>query len=361
MKNIKKVLIFLGILILIGIIVSVYLSRCQNGEIKIGVLAPLSGEYAVTGENMEKGIELAKDMYLEKHPNMKVQLYVEDDGFDVKKGISAYKKLTGIDNVDTIISLSTPVIDAIYDDVVKSNNPFMQIGIQTRGLGKDNIFQMSPLAEAGIYDLADYLSSHYEFKKTAVYYDNTAGGISFYDAFTAKYHGKYDSFIINNKSDLRNYSAKVVKEGYDSVVFLTSSENGAVGVKEILAITRNVPSLIFDAQLQTGWADYSRILGDTNKINGAITFWFKGGDTEAFKNGFKNKYNEEPGFIADFGYDTFNTLMNAYNKDGKKWQGGVQNTNTVGASGGIKFDDNGVRIQEININVVKDGKIVPVK
>jgi hypothetical protein len=62
-------------------------SSGNSANIKIGLMSPLSGEYAVAGENYQKGIELALDEYRVKNPDAHIELVVEDDGFDVKKGI----------------------------------------------------------------------------------------------------------------------------------------------------------------------------------------------------------------------------------------------------------------------------------
>ena len=66
---------------------------------------------------------------------------------------------------------------------------------------------------------------------------------------------------------------------------------------------------MFDAQLYTGFENYKKILGDVNVINGAESMWLKEGNAEHFKKLYKAKYNEDPGFLADFGYDTFNIMM----------------------------------------------------
>lgn len=360
-KN-KKLLLGIALVVVVAAIAFGLSNRATTpNTITVGVLSPEAGDYAVAGENMEKGMQLALSLYEAKHPNQKVNLVIENDGFDPKVGISAYKKLTSIDHVDAVMMLSTPVVDAIHEDVIKSGIPLLTIGIQTVGIGPDNIFQMSPAPDMPIGYFAQYANDHFSFKKVAVVYDNTPGGLSFYNAFKAGYKGNFDGMVVNSQNDLRDYATKIVRGGYDAVAFLTSPQNGAIGVKDILALTKNHPQFLFDAQLQTGFADYGRILGNTSVLDGSYSLWLKSGDQGYFSTEFKKKYGTDPGFVADFGYDTFNTLMDAYNADDKTWVKNIQNTNTSGASGGVKFDQNGVRLQDIVINVVKDGKIVPLQ
>lgn len=361
MSNIlKKIIAGIVVVAVIIIALSIYSQRKQVPDlIKIGILAPLSGEYAVAGENMEKGMRLALSLYQEKHPNQTISFVVEDDGWDVKKGISAYKKLVSIDHIDALMMLSTPVIDAIHEDIKKTTMPVMQIGIQTIGIAPDNIFQMSPSPEMPIESFAKYINSNFDLKKVAVLYDNTAGGILFYKAFKNSYKGNTSAMVVNKKDDLKGYANKISNDGYDGVVFLNSPENGAIAVKDIVSLNKSHPQFLFDAQLQTGFADYERILGDTNVLNGSISLWLKQGETKHFVDEFKKKYANEPGFIADFGYDTFNTLMNAYNTEDRIWLSNIQDTDAIGASGGVKFDQNGIRLQDIVINKVEGGKITP--
>lgn len=322
-------------------------------------MAPLSGEYSAAGENMLKGINVARDSYVKAHPNMKVEIVVEDDGFNVGKGVSAYKKLTGVNKVNGLISLSTPVIDALYQDIKKTSMPVMQIGVQTVGIGPDNIFQNSPAAGDGILALADYTSSKLNLSKLAIVYDTTPAGTVFFGVFKDNYKKTSDSYAITKKDDIRSQVNKIIAGKYDGIVMMNSSENGALITNELIR-SGYKGQLIYDAQLQTAFADYKRILGDTKIIDGAISIWFKDGDRTAFNNEYKLKYNTEPGFVADFGYDSFNTLMNAYSGDSDKWLRNIQNTKTVGASGKISFDNDGVRKQDISINEVRNGEIVPI-
>jgi branched-chain amino acid transport system substrate-binding protein len=358
----KKILSGIVVVILI-VIGAVYYNQSSKGagSVTIGIMAPLSGDYAVAGENYQKGILLAEELYEKVHPDLKVNIVIEDDAFNANKGVTAYKKVTSVDHVNAIVMLSTPVIDAIYPDVVKTDIPVMQLGIQTKGLGKDNIFQTSPLPEAPIENFAKYINANYKLNKVAVLYDNTAGGLSFYEAFKKTYSGAYDGLVINGKDDLRNYATKITTNNYDGVLFLTSPENGALMVKNILTLSPSKhPFFMFDAQLQTGFADYQRILGSTKVLDGSISIWLESGDADTFKEEYKKKYGSEPGFLADFGYDTFNTLINAYDEEGKTWQKNIQKTKTDGASGSMSFDENGVRIQDIVVNKVVDGEITPI-
>ena len=356
-KRAKAVLVILVCIVVIGAVVMKTASK-QSESITLGLMLPLTGDYSAAGQNMQKGMELALDQFRKKNPGVVIKTVVEDDAYDAKKGVSAYRKLMDLDHVDAILMLSTPVIDAIHEDVVKAGIPVIQLGVQTAGVADDNIFQFSPAAEAPIGYLANYLGNDSGFytKKVAVVYDNSSAQISFFDAFKKGYLHEFTPLMVNGKDKLRGYATKIASENYDAVVIIESPENGALLTKEILTVDKTVPILAFDAQLQTGFADYGRILGDTNKINGAKSMWFKSGKTAEFAKLYKEKYGQEPAFLADFSYDMINVLLGKYDKNRMIWLDNIQKTNDPdGVSGSISFDEKGVRIQPMVITEVKGG------
>lgn len=365
----KKNKIIIGIIILVIIIVSITTvtknnKTLQAKSITLGLMLPLTGDYAAAGQNMQKGMNVAIDQYRKEHPDTIIEVVVEDDGYDASKGVSAYRKLADLDKVDVILMLSTPVIDAIHEDAVKKGIPIIQLGVQTVGVADDNIIQFSPAAEAPIGYFADYLDKTTDFnsKKVAVIYDNSSAQVSFFNVFKDNYKHEFTPFVVNSKGDLKGYAAKIANENYDAVVFIQSPENGALATKELITIDKTIPLLAYDAQLQTGFADYERILGDTKKINGAKSMWFRAGKMDELTKLYNEKFGEAPGFLVDFSYDMINTAFATYDKDNTRWIANLKGyNNSEGASGSISFDDKGVRIQPMVITEIRDGKLLPIE
>lgn len=79
-------------------------SNENTGPIKVGVILPLSGSVAVSGEKLLQGIELAKK---ELDPT-KFTFIVEDDHTETLDGVNAAKKLLEVDKVDVIIGAYLP-------------------------------------------------------------------------------------------------------------------------------------------------------------------------------------------------------------------------------------------------------------
>lgn len=360
----KKVVIVLVIIVaIVGIMFATKQSSTETPEsLKLGLMLPLSGDYAVAGQNMQKGMELAIEKYKKENPDAIIEVVVEDDAYDATKGVSAYNKLVNLDQVDIILMLSTPVIDAIHEDVVARGIPVIQLGVQTAGIADDNIIQFSPAAEAPIGALASHLAKddRFEGKKVAVVYDNSPAQLSFFETFKERYTGEFTTMLSNGKGDHRSYATEIANGNYDAVVYIMSPENGALLTKEVLALDQTPPLFAYDAQLQTGFGDYGRILGDTNQINGALSLWFEAGKMDELTDAHQAAHGEAPGFLADFSWDMINTAFATYDADDAQWVENLKNfSDNDGASGPISFDELGVRIQPMVITEVQNGQLVP--
>ena len=137
-----------GVVVVIIITLGMWFANTDSKSVakisKIGMITILSGEYATVGENFRNGALLASEEYNIAHPDNKIEFIVEDDGFDSKKALSAYQKLTGIDGIDALINTSTPSIAAIYELVTKLTMPVIQAGEQPVEPTADNVFQILP-------------------------------------------------------------------------------------------------------------------------------------------------------------------------------------------------------------------------
>ncbi len=331
----------------------------NNGEIKIGLILPLSGQYASAGDNVKNGVILAKEQYEAGNPGKDVTLVIEDDGFNAQKGLAAYKKLTAIDGINGLVNISTPVIEAIYGDINDKAIPTTQLGLQSKGAGDDYIFQMSPNDVSMVEKLAKYLAENRTFKKLVIVHENTSFHNKWIEPFKKNYtRDMAGVFILESKDSMRQTLAKAMSMKPDAIVIFMNSEVGAIFTKELITVYKEKPTLIYDAQLQSGWEDYGRILGDRNVLNGSLTVWLKGGNSESFIKDYTNRFKSPPGFWADIGYDAFSVLINNYDLNAKVWKNNLQKTNVSGASGHISFDDIGIRIQPIIVNEVKNGQLV---
>ncbi len=351
----KKIIwAIVGVIVIVVLITS--FSKNSNKDIKIGLISILSGEYSVVGENFRNGAILANEQYNLTHSD-KVDLIIEDDGFDTGKALSAYKKLTGIDNIDALINVSTPSIGAIYNDVVKAGIPVIQGGEQPIVPANDNIFQIMPGNIPLEKELGKYLLEK-NFKNPVVVFTQHDTMIRFKNAFLEGYGKSMKEFTAGQAdTDYRTLVSKISVEKPDLIVFLVFPQQGAQIISEYKKQNTSMPQMAFDASAQSGFSDYARILGSANVLNGSIIATIQQDVSKEFIDAYKKRFGSEPGFFADLGYDGFNILVNTRDNDKSKWVDNMKNVSFSGATGQIAFDDAGVRLPVTKIVVIKDGQI----
>jgi len=362
MKNYKiPTLIFVALIVIVG---ALYFGnkKPDTEGLKIGAIMSLTGDFGAVGENTLKGMKVAQEIYKEKTGN-KIDLIVEDDGGDGAKGLSAYRKLTTQDNVQGLVNFFTTTMDSIYEPSKEASYPLMMVAFQANNVADDHVFQMTQGNDNVWNRFSDYIKgAELDESKVVVVHSVDAAQESFAKEFVKQY-GKPAEVIIasSDKNSLRTDAAKISALKPTIVVFIMTPENGAILTKELLPLVESSTKFVYDIQLTTGTSFYNDQLGgNLSKINGAIALGMEGElDSKEYKefyNAYKKMYpSEEPGFLADYGYDTFITYLNSYDSDESKWTENLNKTNYKGASGDVRFDENGIRIAPLVIKEVKSG------
>lgn len=329
----------------------------EAGEIRIGMISILSGEYSVVGENIRNGALLAVEQHNAAHPDDRITFIVEDDGYDSQKALSAYQKLTGVDRINALISASTPSIGAIYDLVTETDIPVIQGGEQPVEPTEDNVFQIMPGNIDSERQLGAYLKDQ-GFRAPAVVYTQDTTLIRFKDAMAEGYGGAVKEFAISpSEKDFRTQALKITESGADIVVVIMFPESGALLVKEYLTQPQASAPLAFDANFQSGYFDYQRILGDLTMLDGAIVATLEANPTDQFKVDYQTRFGTEAGFWSDLGYDAVGLLVATRATDGNTWIKNIENASYSGVSGPVEFDEVGVRKPQVEIVEITNGQI----
>ncbi len=364
MKKSKIILAIVVMTIIVGAIITVGSKNPETSGLKIGAVMSLTGDFGAVGENTLKGLKVAQQVYQEDTGN-NIEIVVEDDGGDGAKGLSAYRKLTTQDNVGGLINFFTTTMDSIYEPGKAAGFPVMMVAFQANNVADDYVFQMTQ-GNDNVWDrFSTYIKgAGFNESKVVVVHSIDAAQDSFAKAFVKEYGKPVTTFVASSdKNSLRSDAAKIAAAKPTTVVFIMTPENGAILTKELLPLLNSGTQLVYDIQLTTGTSYYQDQLGENlTKINGAIALGMEGDlnsqEYKEFYNAFKKMYpNEEPGFLADYGYDTFMTYLNAYDSDSSKWVANLKKTNTMGASGKVQFDENGIRIPPLVIKKVVEGKL----
>jgi len=355
----KKVIagIVIAIVAVIAIVSLINNKQTPNESLTIGMIGILSGEYAFVGENIQNGAILAQEEYNAQNPDSQINLIVEDDGYDSGKALSAYQKLTGLNKIDALINVSTPSIGAIYDMVTEKDMPVIQMGEQPTPPTKDNVFQILPGNIPAEIELGEYIKNQ-GFINPVVVYSQDDVMIKFKNAVLQGIGSDVAEFVLENSTtDYRSDVLKISEGNYDVVVMITTPQQGAQFLRTYATQNGALPQLAFDANAQTGFSDYERILGDTNILNGSIISIISQTVSDEFKVAYEARFASEPGVMADLGYDAFNMLIDTYSKNGKDWIKNVEDGGFVGVTGPITFDSVGVRNPETTIGTIQNGEL----
>ncbi len=352
--------IVIAVILVVAITAIVITTKKNEGPktVSFGVITGLSGDYAAVGEAFAKGVDLAKEEWNTAHPTKQFSTVKEDDGFDAKKGLSAYRKLTSIDHVDGLINMTTITIDAIYGDAVKSGIPValgFEQGIDAKN---DNVVQLWPGTSPAEVKLGGEIKGK-GYKNLVVFVDNTSDAFRrFADAFEKGYGSPVQEVkIAADGTELRSAALKAATLNPDAIVFITKPTSGAQLVKELKNLNKGKYQFVFDANIQTGFTDYTKILGDTNVLNGSILYTVPNVYRSTFNDSFKKKFGSEPTIGSETGYNAFMLLASSYDSNKSVWVSNMQKASFEGADGKITFDENGVRIPELKIGTIENGKL----
>ena len=359
MKN--KIIWSIVVVVILLIIIISSTSNRSNSEVKLGVIAGTTGQYAPAGEGYVKGLNLALEQWNNSH-QPKFTAIIEDDGFDAVKGLSAYKKLSGIDKVDAYAIVSSFTIDAVYDSVHQEMKPVALGFEQSKPAENDNIFQVLPAAKPIQFALGQKVKELGYKKPVSAVSNNTSVYQNFYNGFNDGYGGNVQKFDIGSDvGGIRSQALAIVSAKPDVVAFFMAPKDGALLVKEIIKITtkNNRPYFVFDQSIQSGATDYQTILGsDISKIDGSLVSMSKNDFTDDFTRAYKAKYNEAPPFGSDMGYNSLMLLANTYDSNSKSWIENMKKAKFTGADGEVSFDSTGLRVPNIFFGKLLVGKVI---
>ena len=339
-----------------------FFERTQsNGTVTLGVIAGTTGQYAAAGEGYIQGFNLAMNQWNQSHAQ-KFSAIVEDDGFDAQKGVTAYEKLRGVDNVSAYTILSSFTIDAVYDQLHAEGKPVALGFEQTRPAEDDNIFQVLPAALPVETALGQKVKELGYKKPVAAVSNNTAVYQNFYAGFQSGFGSDVPKFEMgSDPQQIRSQALAIVNAKPDVVALFMAPQDGALLVKEILRITSlsNRPHFVFDDSLQSGLNNYQTILGsEISKIDGSLVATSKNNFTSDFNSSFMANYHENPVYGSDMGYNSFMLLASTYDANPRTWIANMKVANFTGADGVVSFDPVGLRVPNIVFAKLENGNVI---
>lgn len=341
--------------------------------VTIGVISPFSGSDANYGKMARTGIDLAVDQINAQGGIRGAKLVVqyEDDRDEPKDAVSAFEKLGSTGKVPAVIGpfISGNVLACA--PVAEKRKVVLLTGSAT----SDNItnsgeyvFRVCPANRIQGRSIARFAYKQLGLKRCYVLYLNTEYGVTLRDYFTKAFRGMGGTVagvegIPDKATDVR---AQLTKAKASSPDFIFAPVNHI----EAEAILRQAKELGVSCKIIGGDGahvpDIIRVAG--NAADGSYWANFAwGNDTsivERFREAYRKRYGEDPGLYSALYYDATHVLANAIldAKDvtGPNVRRALTQQEFVGATGLTRFDANGDVDKDFGVDIVRDGRFVPV-
>ncbi|MCX6715421.1 MAG: ABC transporter substrate-binding protein [Candidatus Taylorbacteria bacterium] len=368
MVNLKKTSMWVaGIIVVLVIIAAVSASQkpTEIGPIKIGVFTPLTGDAAVYGESLKKGLTLAvEDANKDGVLGRKIELVYEDTHLDNKTAVNVMNKFISIDKFPIIIAAEGSGATTAAVPLADKTKTITIIPVASAASLKDAgdyVFRVIPSDDFRGLQLGK-LANHLGYETAAIFYVNDDYGIGIRDLFKSSFTALggqvvgMESFA-SGDTDFRSQLTKVKSVNPD-VILLAARKEFSVILKQLK--TMSIVSKVLAPEILD--SDIIKASGSVGE--GVVTLGFASTtDYIGFADKYKTAYGATPALYSDFGYDALGIIVAAIRDSGSvdstKLKNDLYKIEYKGATGLIKFDQNGeVMPKPLITYIVKNGVFV---
>ena len=361
--------VFLMMLLATMFIVGCGKKANDGNVIKIGVIAPLTGNYAQYGVAVKEGVELKVDAINNAGGinGKKIELVTADSKGDVQEAVNVFKKMVSQDKVNIVIGeVVSATSQAISGLAQQAKVPLISATATSLDVtkGKDFVFRTTFTDPYQGTATAKYAKS--KGIKSIAILTNSSNDYSVGIANAFKEQAKKDGIIITEEkytNDDKDFKAILTKvKGQNPQAIFIPDYYNTIGL-----IISQAKDLGINAQYLggDGWDGIQTNFGKV--AEGAIfASQFspddKSENVQKFMKAYKAKYNKEPIMFAALGYDTVQIVETAL-KSTKDMSGASirEAMNNVGGidliTGKLKFDADRNPEKAVTFIQVKGGKL----
>ena len=341
--------------------------------IKIGGLAPLTGDVSVYGVAVDNGVKMAVEEINADGGVLgkQIEYIVYDEKGDATEAVNAYNKLVQSDNVVAIVGdvTSKPTL-AVAQQAAKDKIPLITASGTAENITQagENIFRACFIDPFQGELMASYASKKLEKKTAAIIYnisDDYSKGL--YEAFEAaagdlgievvQVEG-YGKGTVDFKAQLTN-----IKSKNPDVIFLP------VYYQDVALIAVQAKELGIEAQFlgADGWDGVIGQVDESNMdaVNGAYfcsQYSAQSDDPnlQAFLSKYKETYGMDASQFAGLGYDAMKMLAQAISEAGSTDSAAITSAmaaiDFTGLTGHMTFDENRNPVKSAAITQIDNGE-----
>ncbi len=362
------ILLFVGILIVFSLV----FVGCAKKEkvIKIGVITSLTGQSAKYGINALNGIKIAEGEINSKDGiNGKlIKLIIEDDASKSLFSVSAFKKLSEIDGVETIIgpisSSSSMVCSPIANNLRKI---LFSPSAATPDFSSMNdfTFRNRVSAKYEIEKLAQIAFNRFKLKRIAILFVNNDYGLgnkNYFDSEFNKLGGKISIIEVftEGSSDFRTQLTKIKKTNSDGYFIVGQGSEGGYILKQAREL--NIIGQFFS----TITIQSSEVLEIAGRTADGVVYVLPTFDpnlsnnAKKFQDNYFYRYDKSPDLFAANGYDALYILAETIKLVGNNAdmirQSLLNMKDFSGVTGITSFDDYGDVYKSLGVKKIINGE-----
>lgn len=340
--------------------------------IKVGLIAPLTGDVKTFGESTKNGFDLALAHANNKAGDWTIQTVVGDDRNDPTEGVNLATKMITQDGVKAIIGSVTSKVTIPIGELANSSKVVVVSGTATatnvtvdaKGARKPFVFRACFIDPFQGQVAAKFALDTLKVKTAAVLYDKgndyTVGLSEAFKANFEKAGGKVVAMEAYGKDD-SDFSAVLtkVKGTTPAMLYLPDYyQKVSLIAKQAKSLGLNVPMMGGD-----GWD--SSDLDFATMDGGYFTNHYSADDprpeVKKFVSEYEAKYKVKPDALAALAYDATNILLEGIKKsnsnDSEKIRQAVQDLKSfTTVSGKVSYDAMGNPVKSAAILQVKANK-----
>lgn len=375
MRGKKYVALFMMVALVLGAF-----AGCAGGEsaeaetetVKIGLIAPTTGQVAVYGQAVKNAVEMAVE-----EQNLaggilgkEIELISYDNKGDATETVNAFNRLVDNDGIDAFIgAVISSTSLTIAPLAVEAGIPMITptgTNLEITPIG-DNVFRACFIDPYQGKVIGQFAFNELNAKKAAVMF-NTADdySVGLKDAFVAAYEAAggeivaVEGYTGGTDKDFKALLTNVKAEAPD-VLFLPDYYN-TVGLIADQAKEVGVEATLVGAD---GWDGVLGVSPESVEGGYFANHYAKDDPDElvqSFIAEYTEKYGEAPNALAALGYDGAQIMFAAIESAGSTDKAAIVeamgNTSIDGVTGHIVFDADGNPEKSISIITIEDGKDV---
>ncbi len=352
MRNCRLAVFFVAI-----ICVAMFPKCSKVKNIELGATFPLTGDNALYGTNIKKGMDLAIEKINSSGGvgGTPISVIYLDDNNEPKQAVANLRRLISINHVPGVVGSAgsnctlamTPIANESKTVIISPTSS--QSDISEAG---PYIFRTCPSDAFQVKVVADWIREM-NYNRIGILYVNNSWGLAMKDAFTQYFGDEAGEILIiegvdEAQVDLRSVLTKITNAPVDALFMPTYSKQGGRAVLQAKELGINLPMFGCDP-----WdvGEFIEAAGDAAEGCMFTVFsQYEGKENKDFSTKFKAKYNEEPDFLAASGYDDAYILAlglryvaaEGLPLTGENLQRALNRMPPyIGATGNNRFDDNG--------------------